>query len=163
MPLAHQRFGVKLDASKETLALMGSKDGITHIGEAFVNPGSLRACPEPGTRVSTGTLFAEGKVHEMPLLRQNHFLPVLDDIPKKIVRSAKLLFINYPNNPTAAVAPLSFYREVVDFAADNNIVVVSDNPYSEVAFEGYLARHFWRHKGQRKSGSRCTRSPRPTT
>src|SRR5208282_2808767 len=105
----HRRFGVALDASSETLALMGSKDGITHIGEAFVNPGDYVLAPSPGyPGYSTGTLFAEGKVHEMPLLRQNNFLPVLDNIPKNVARSAKLMFINYPNNPTSAVAPLSF-------------------------------------------------------
>jgi LL-diaminopimelate aminotransferase len=101
-----RRFGVKLNAAKETLALMGSKDGITHIGEAFVNPGDYVLAPSPGyPGYSTGTLFAEGKVHEMPLLAGNNFLPVLDDIPEKVVRSAKLMFINYPNNPTAAIAP----------------------------------------------------------
>jgi LL-diaminopimelate aminotransferase len=149
----HKRFGVTLDASKETLALMGSKDGITHIGEAFVNPGDYVLAPSPGyPGYSTGTLFAEGKVHEMPLLRQNNFLPVLDNIPKNVARSAKLMFINYPNNPTSAVAPLSFYREVVDFATDNGIVVVSDNPYSEVAFDGYRAPSFLEAKGAMEVG-----------
>jgi len=149
----HKRFGVTLDASKETLALMGSKDGITHIGEAFVNPGDYVLAPSPGyPGYSTGTLFSEGKVHEMPLLRENNFLPVLDDIPDKVIRSAKLMFINYPNNPTAAIAPLSFYKEVVDFAADHNIVVVSDNPYSEVAFDGYKAPSFL--EGKRGYGGR---------
>ena len=149
----HKRFGVTLDASKETLALMGSKDGITHIGEAFVNPGDYVLAPSPGyPGYSTGTLFAEGKVHEMPLLRENNFLPVLGAIPEKVARSAKLMFINYPNNPTAAIAPLSFYREVVDFAADHHIVVVSDNPYSEVAFDGYRAPSFLEAKGAMEVG-----------
>ena len=143
-----RRFGVTLDAGKEVLALMGSKDGITHIGEAFVNPGDYVLAPSPGyPGYSTGTLFSEGKVHEMPLLRKNDFLPVLDDIPGTVVKSAKLMFINYPNNPTTAIAPPSFYREVVDFAADNGIVVVSDNPYSEVAFDGYKAPSFLETKG----------------
>jgi len=149
----YKRFGVKLDASRETLALMGSKDGITHIGEAFVNPGDYVLAPSPGyPGYSTGTLFSEGKVHEMPLLRENNFLPVLSDIPEKVVSSAKLMFINYPNNPTAAIAPLSFYREVVDFAADHKIVVVSDNPYSEVAFDGYRAPSFLEAKGAMEVG-----------
>ena len=116
-------------------------------------PRRLRARPEPWlSRVSTGTLFAEGKVHEMPLLRENNFLPVLGAIPEKVARSAKLMFINYPNNPTAAVAPPSFYREVVDFAADHHIVVVSDNPYSEVAFDGYRAPSFLEAKGAMEVG-----------
>jgi LL-diaminopimelate aminotransferase len=148
-----QRFGVTLDAGKEVLALMGSKDGITHIGEAFVNPGDYVLAPSPGyPGYYTGTLFSEGKVHEMPLLNENKFLPVLDNIPKKIANAAKLMFINYPNNPTAAVAPLSFYREVADFAADYNIVVVSDNPYSEIAFDGYRAPSFLEAKGAMEVG-----------
>jgi len=143
-----KRFSVTLDAGSEVLALMGSKDGITHIGEAFVNPGDYVLAPSPGyPGYSTGTLFAEGKVHEMPLLRENKFLPVLDEVPWNVRRRAKLMFVNYPNNPTAAVAPLSFYREVVEFAAENDIVVVSDNPYSEIAFDGYRAPSFLEAEG----------------
>jgi LL-diaminopimelate aminotransferase len=142
------RFGVKLDAGKEVVALMGSKDGIAHIAEAFVNPGDYVLSPSPGYPVyRTGTLFAEGNVHEMPLLRENHFIPVLDNIPKDILKKAKLMFINYPNNPTAAVAPEGFYREVVDFANENNIIVVSDNAYSEISFDGYKAPSFLETKG----------------
>ena len=143
-----QRFGVTLDAGKEVVALMGSKDGIAHIAEAFVNPGDYVLAPSPGYPVyRTGTLFAEGRVHEMPLLRKNNFVPVLADIPKDVAKRAKIIYINYPNNPTAAVAPDGFYREVVDFASDNNIVVVSDNAYSEIAFDGYRAPSFLETKG----------------
>jgi LL-diaminopimelate aminotransferase len=148
-----KRFNVSLDPNKEVVTLMGSKDGITHIGEAFVNPGDYVLAPSPGyPGYYTGTLFSEGKVHEMPLLRENKFLPVLEDIPEMVAKSAKLMFINYPNNPTAATAPPEFYREVVDFAADHNIVVVSDNPYSEVAFDGYRAPSFLETKGAREVG-----------
>jgi LL-diaminopimelate aminotransferase len=148
-----KRFGVTLDAGNEVLALMGSKDGITHIGEAFINPGDYVLAPSPGyPGYYTGALFSEGKVHEMPLLRENNFLPVLDDIPKNVAKSARLMFINYPNNPTAAIAPPEFYREVVDYAADNDIVVVSDNPYSEVAFDGYRAPSFLETKGAMEVG-----------
>jgi len=143
-----QRFGVTLDAGKEVVALMGSKDGIAHIAEAFVNPGDYVLAPSPGYPVyRTGTLFAEGRVHEMPLTRKNNFVPVLTDIPKDVARKAKIIYINYPNNPTAAIAPDGFYREVVDFASDNNIVVVSDNAYSEIAFDGYRAPSFLETKG----------------
>jgi LL-diaminopimelate aminotransferase len=142
------RFGVSLDPGKEVLALMGSKDGITHIGEAFVNPGDYVLAPSPGyPGYYTGTLFSEGRVHEMPLLRENNFIPVLSDIPKDVLKTAKLMFINYPNNPTAAVASTDFYREVVDFASENNIIVVSDNPYSEIAYDGYRAPSFLEVKG----------------
>jgi LL-diaminopimelate aminotransferase len=143
-----QRFGVTLDAGKEVVALMGSKDGIAHIAEAFVNPGDYVLAPSPGYPVyRTGTLFAEGRVHEMPLTRQNNFVPVLADIPKAVAKAAKIIYINYPNNPTAAIAPDGFYREVVDFATDNNIVVVSDNAYSEISFDGYKAPSFLETKG----------------
>jgi LL-diaminopimelate aminotransferase len=148
-----KRFGVALDSGKEVLALMGSKDGIAHIAEAFVNPGDYILAPSPGYPVyRTGTLFAEGKVHEMPLLKENGFVPVLNDIPKKVAKKAKLLYINYPNNPTAAVAPDGFYREVVDFAREYNLVVVSDNAYSEIAFDGYSARSFLETDGARDVG-----------
>ena len=147
------RFGVTLDAGKEVVALMGSKDGIAHIAEAFVNPGDYVLAPSPGYPVyQTGALFAEGRVHEMPLVQKNNFVPVLDDIPKKVVRAAKLMFINYPNNPTAAVVPAGFYKEVVDFARDHNIVVVSDNAYSEIAYDGYQAPSFLETKGAMEVG-----------
>jgi len=148
-----QRFGVSLDPQKEVIALMGSKDGIAHIAEAFVDPGDYVLTPSPGYPVyRTGTLFAEGKVHEMPLTEKNNFVPVLEEIPEKVAKAAKLMFINYPNNPTAAVAPDGFYREVVDFASDHGIVVVSDNAYSEIAYDGYRAPSFLEIKGAMEVG-----------
>ena len=148
-----QRFGVSLDPQKEVIALMGSKDGIAHIAEAFVDPGDYVLTPSPGYPVyRTGTLFAEGRVHEMPLTEKNNFVPVLEEIPEKVAKAAKLMFINYPNNPTAAVAPDGFYREVVDFASDHGIVVVSDNAYSEIAYDGYRAPSFLEIKGAMEVG-----------
>ena len=148
-----KRFGVSLDAGKEVIALMGSKDGIAHIAEAFVNPGDYVLAPSPGYPVyRTGTLFAEGRVYEMPLTAQNNFIPMLEKIPKKVVKAAKLMFINYPNNPTAAIAPDGFYREVVDFACEHEIVIVSDNAYSEIAYDGYCAPSFLETKGAREVG-----------
>jgi LL-diaminopimelate aminotransferase len=147
------RFGVSLDPGKEIIALMGSKDGIAHIAEAFVNTGDYVLAPSPGYPVyRTSTLFAEGVVHEMPLTKANNFVPVLDDIPNKVVKRAKLMFINYPNNPTAAVAPDGFYREVVDFARERDIVVVSDNAYSEIAYNGYRAPSFLETPGADEVG-----------
>ncbi|MCX6687641.1 MAG: LL-diaminopimelate aminotransferase [Methanoregula sp.] len=148
-----QRFGVSLDPQKEVIALMGSKDGIAHIAEAFVDPGDYVLAPSPGYPVyRTGTLFAEGRVHEMPLTEKNNFVPVLEEMPEKVAKAAKLMFINYPNNPTAAVAPDGFYREVVDFASDHGIVVVSDNAYSEIAYDGYRAPSFLEIKGAMEVG-----------
>jgi LL-diaminopimelate aminotransferase len=148
-----KRFSVSLDTKKEVIALMGSKDGIAHIAEAFVDPGDYVLVPSPGYPVyRTGTLFAEGRVHEMPLTRRNNFVPLLENVPKKIAKAAKLMFINYPNNPTAAVAPAGFYQEVVDFASDHGIVVVSDNAYSEIAYDGYRAPSFLETQGAMEVG-----------
>jgi LL-diaminopimelate aminotransferase len=137
------RFGVKLDPVREVVALMGSKDGIAHVPEAFVNPGDYVLAPSPGYPVyQTSTLFAEGKVHEMPLRAENDFLPVLDDIPAKIARQAKLIFLNYPNNPTSAITKPGFFEEAIDFAREHDIVIVHDNAYSEIAYDGYQAPSF---------------------
>jgi len=148
-----RRFSVDLDPSSEIISLMGSKDGVAHIPEALVNPGDYVLVPSPGYPVySTGALFAEGKVHEMPLLRENKFLPDLDAIPKDIAKKSKLMWINYPNNPTSAIAPPKFFEEVVQFARDNEIVVVSDNAYSEVSFDGYKAPSFLETDGASEVG-----------
>ncbi len=147
------RFSVDLDPSSEIISLMGSKDGVAHIPEALVNPGDYVLVPSPGYPVySTGALFAEGKVHEMPLLRENKFLPDLDAIPKDVAKKSKLMWINYPNNPTSAIAPPKFFEEVVQFARDNEIVVVSDNAYSEVSFDGYKAPSFLETDGASEVG-----------
>ena len=138
-----RQFHVNLDPETEVTALMGSKDGIAHIPEAFVNPGDYVLVPDPGYPVyRTSTLFAEGKVHLLPLLEENDYLPDISAIPPQVVKKAKLIFLNYPNNPTAATAPAEFFDEVVDFACEHDIVVVHDNPYSEVSFDGYVAPSF---------------------
>ncbi len=148
-----RRFSVNLDPETEVTALMGSKDGIAHIPEAFVNPGEYVLVPDPGYPVyRTSTLFAEGKVHEIPLLAENGFLPDLSAIPPQVVKKAKILFLNYPNNPTAATAPAEFFDEVVDFACEHDIVVVHDNAYSEVAFDGYRAPSFLSAHGAMEAG-----------
>ena len=137
------RFSVTLDPAKEVLALMGSKDGIAHIPEAFVNPGDYVLAPSPGYPVyRTSTLFAEGNIYEMPLLAKNQFLPDLSAIPKEVVKAARLMFLNYPNNPTSAVTLPGFFEEAVDFARDHAILIVHDNAYSEIAFDGYQAPSF---------------------
>ncbi len=147
------RFGVDLAPKTEVLALIGSKEGIAHIPEAFVNPGDYVLAADPGYPVyKTSTLFAEGKVYEMPLAAENNFLPILDDIPAEVIGKAKLLFINYPNNPTAAIAPKSFFAEVVEFAREHGIVVVHDNAYSEITFDGYTAPSFLEVDGAMEVG-----------
>jgi LL-diaminopimelate aminotransferase len=148
-----RRFSVNLDPETEITALMGSKDGIAHIPEAFVDPGSYVLVPDPGYPVyRTSTLFAEGRVYEIPLLEENDFLPDLAAIPRAVVKKARLLFLNYPNNPTAATAPMEFFEGVVDYACEHDLVVVHDNAYSEVSFDGYRAPSFLSAKGAMEVG-----------
>lgn len=148
-----RRFGVVLDPGSEVISLMGSKDGIAHVPEAFVNPGDVVLVPDPGYPVyRTSTLFAEGQVRLMPLREERGFLPDLEAIPREAVARAKLIFLNYPNNPTAAIAPMEFFREVVEFAQEHGIVVVHDNAYSEITFDGYSAPSFLQAKGAKEVG-----------
>ncbi|MEA3282620.1 MAG: LL-diaminopimelate aminotransferase [Euryarchaeota archaeon] len=133
-------FNITLDPGSEVLALIGSKEGIAHIPLAFVNPGDVALVPDPAYPVyKIGTLFAGGVPYTMPLLAESGFLPDLDAIPTDVADKARLIFLNYPNNPTAAVADLSFFKEVVDFASEHDIIVVHDNPYSEITFGKYQA------------------------
>jgi LL-diaminopimelate aminotransferase len=133
-----KRFGVRLDAETEVLTLIGSKEGTAHMPLAFVNPGDVVLVPDPGYPVyAAGTWFAGGQCHFMPLRRANGFRPDLAAVPPEVARRAKLMFLNYPNNPTAAVASLDFFREVVDFARRHEILVCHDAMYSELKFDGY--------------------------
>jgi len=133
-----KRFNVVLDPDKEVVSLIGSKEGIAHIFFAFIDPGNYALIPDPGYPVyKIGTLFAGGVPYSMPLLEKNGFLPDLDLIDKDAVKRSKILFINYPNNPTAAVAGKDFLEKAVKFCAKNNILLCSDLAYSEVAFDGY--------------------------
>lgn len=130
-----KRFGVPLDRSQVT-ALIGSKEGIGHLPIAVVNPGEVVLIPEPGYPVYTSaTVFAGGEPFAMPLLADRGWLPDLDAIPAEIARRAKLMFLNYPNNPTGGVADLAFFERVIDFARRHEILVAHDAAYSEVFFE----------------------------
>lgn len=130
-----KRFGVELNAVDEVLALLGSKEGIGHIAIALVNPGDTVLVPEPGYPVyASGTIFAGGKCHTMRLREENGWLPKLDEIPAEVRRRAKLMWINYPNNPTSAVASLAFFQEVVAFALEHDILIAHDTAYSELFF-----------------------------
>ncbi|AFV22575.1 aspartate aminotransferase [Methanolobus psychrophilus R15] len=132
-----------IDPATETLTLIGSKEGVAHVPLAFINPGDVVLCPDPGYPVyKIGTQFAGGKEHIMPLLDENDFLPDLEAMPKDALSKAKLMFINYPNNPTSATADLKFFEEVVQFAREHNIVVVHDNAYSEMVYDGYQSPSF---------------------
>jgi LL-diaminopimelate aminotransferase len=133
-----KRFGVTLDPTKEVLPLIGSKEGVGHISFCLINPGDIALVPDPGYPVySMSTLLAGGKPYFLPLTEKNDFLPDLDNIPKRVVEKAKLLWLNYPNNPTGAVADIAFFQKAVDFAQKNNLAICHDGPYTEVAFDGY--------------------------
>ncbi len=132
----HKRFGVTVDCDKQVLTTIGSKDGIAHLPLAVVNPGDVVLVPQPGYPVyATGAGFAGGRVYTMPLRESNDFLPDLDAIPEDIRRQAKLLWLNYPNNPTAATAPLSFYQKALAMAKEYNWVIANDLAYGEVYFD----------------------------
>ena len=132
------RFNISLDRDKEVLPVIGSKEGIGHVALCFIDPGDVALVPDPGyPTYSMGTIFAGGECHWMPLLEKNQWLPDLGAIPEDVARRAKVLWLNYPNNPTAAVAGVDYFNEVVDFAKKYDIAVLHDAAYSEVAFDGY--------------------------
>jgi LL-diaminopimelate aminotransferase len=134
----NDRFGVILDPNKEVLPLIGSKEGVGHISFCLIDPGEIALVPNPGYPVySMSTLLAGGKPYFLPLTEKNDFLPDLEGIPKRIVDKAKLLWLNYPNNPTGAVADVAFFQKAVHFAKKNNLAICHDAPYTEVAFDGY--------------------------
>ncbi len=147
------RFGVDLDPDNEVMALIGSKEGIAHIFLAFIDPGDFSLIPEPSYPVyKTGTLFANGFPYIMPLLKENDFLPDLEKIDEEIAQRAKLMFINYPNNPTAAVANKDFFEKVVKFAKKYDILVCHDFAYSEMTFDNYKANSFLEVNGANDVG-----------
>jgi LL-diaminopimelate aminotransferase len=134
----YKRFQVKLDPDTEVLSLMGSQDGLAHIYTAFINPGDLALIPDPGYPIYTaGLLLAGGEKYPLALTADNNYLPDLDKLPLEVVRRAKLMFLNYPNNPLAATADLDFFYKVVEFAKEHQIIVCHDNAYSELAYDGY--------------------------
>ncbi|HYY16218.1 MAG TPA: LL-diaminopimelate aminotransferase [Gammaproteobacteria bacterium] len=148
-----RRFGVKLDPATEVLSLIGSKEGIGHLPLAYINPGDVVLVPDPGYPVyHAGTVFAGGEPVVMPLRASNGFLPDLKAIAPEHARRAKLMFLNYPNNPTAAVAPREFLEDVVEFAHRHHIIVCHDAAYSEVAFGGYRPLSFLEVDGAREVG-----------
>ena len=131
-----ERFNVSLDSEKEITSSIGAKEAVFNFPEAFVNAGDYVLMPNPGyPPYERGTLFAEGQPFFLPLNGENNFLPNLEEIPVDIVKKSKILWINYPNNPTGALANKSFLKEVVDFGHDNNIIIASDECYTELYFD----------------------------
>jgi LL-diaminopimelate aminotransferase len=148
-----ERFGVELDPGSEVVSLIGSKEGLAHFPLAFINPGDIALVPTPAYPVyHIATLFAGGESFFMPLLSENDFLPDLDAIPDEVAARAKIMFLNYPNNPTSAVADLEFFTRVVEFARERKIVVCHDAAYTEMAFDGYRPPSFLEVEGAKEAG-----------
>jgi len=135
-----RRFDVELDPDREIVPLIGSKEGIAHLALAVVGPGDVALIPDPGyPTYQMGTILADAEPYPVPLLAENDFLPDLEAIPEEVLQRARILWLNYPNNPTGAIASLEFFEEVVAFARRHNLIVAHDNPYSDVTYDGYVA------------------------
>jgi LL-diaminopimelate aminotransferase len=148
-----RRFNVDLDPGKEVVSLIGSKEGIGNMAVAFVDPGDVVLVASPCYPVyHIGTAFNGGKNFFLPLKKENHFLPDLDSVPSDVAKQAKLLWINYPNNPTAAVADRDFYQKVIDFANRNNVIVCHDAAYTEMGYDGYRPMSFLEMEGAKEVG-----------
>ena len=148
-----RRFGISLDSDKELLSLIGAKEGIGHAALCFLDPGDVALVPDPGYPVySVGTWFAGGECHWMPLLEENGWLPDLEAIPEDVARAAKVMWLNYPNNPTGAIAESDYFQQVVEFASRYDIAVLHDASYTEVAFDGYKPSSFLQTPGAMEVG-----------
>ncbi len=148
-----KRFNVDLDPGEEVLSLIGSKEGIAHISLAFVNSGDIVLVPDPAYPVySIGAKFAGGEPYFMPLLKENRFLVDLKKIPDDVAKRAKLLFVNYPNNPTAAVADREFFAELIEFAGKHNIIICHDAPYTEMYYDDNIPISFLEIEGAKEVG-----------
>jgi LL-diaminopimelate aminotransferase len=147
------RFGASVDPDSEIVPVLGGKEGVAHIAFACLDPGDVALAPEPGyPPYTSGPLFAGGEVHYLPLREANGFMPDLDSIPARVLDRANLLFLNYPNNPTGAVVERGFFERAAAFAKENELVVVHDNAYSEIAFDGYEPPSFLSTEGAKEVG-----------
>jgi len=149
----HERFGVTLDPEKEVVSLIGAKEGIAHIALCLIDTDDIALVPDPGYPVYTiGTKLCGGQIYYLPLNEKNRFLPDLESIPLDILKKARVLWLNYPNNPTGAVADLNFFQKAVAFARKNDIAICHDGPYSEIAFDGYQPVSFMQASGAKDIG-----------
>ena len=133
-----KKYNVKIDPETEVQTLVGAKEGLAHLAIAYTNPGDVNIVPDPFYPVmSRGTWISSGNVHHVKLEAKNNFLPDLKAIPEEVARKAKIFFVNYPNNPTAAVATYEFYKELVEFCTKYEILLCADLAYGEIVFDGY--------------------------
>ena len=148
-----KRFNVNLNPENEVISLIGSKEGIAHFPLAFINPGDYAIVPEPGYPVyAIATKFAGGEVYYASLLEKNNFLPDLDSIPEDIAKKAKIFFINYPNNPTGAVATKEFFEKIIEFAHKYNIIIAHDAAYTELYMDNEKPLSFLEIDGAKEVG-----------
>jgi len=148
-----KRFDVSLDPNTEVAPLLGAKEGIAHIALCLLDPGDTALVPDPGYPVyAIGTNLAGGRCYYVALTEKNNYLPELQRIPEQVARRSRALWINYPNNPTGAVADLDFFQKTVEFARRHNIIVCHDGPYTEVAYDGYRPVSFLQAEGAKDVG-----------
>ena len=149
----HKRFRVSLDPETEVLSLIGAKEGIGHVALSLIDPGDIALVPDPGYPVyAVGSMFAGGESYMMPLSKDNSFLPDLAAIPKDIAEKASVMWLNYPNNPTGAVAEYEYFQKAIKFAHSNNIIIMHDACYSEIAYDGYKPISFLEVPGAKNVG-----------
>jgi LL-diaminopimelate aminotransferase len=146
-----QRFGVRFDPMTEIVPLIGSKEGISHLALAYLEPGAVGIIPEPGyNSYQGGTLLSSGEAYRYALRPRTNFLVELEEIPDDVLRRARILYLNYPNNPTAAIAPVDYLERVVRICHERDILLVYDNAYSELAYDGYVPPSIFEIEGARE-------------
>ena len=145
-----KRFAVALDPYQEVIPLVGSKEGLAHLAFCYVEPGDVTIVPDPGYQPYVGgTLLAGGAAYTVPLRPENNFMIPLDELPADVVERARILYLNYPNNPTSAIAPNEYLEQCVQFCQEHAILLVYDNAYSEIAFDGYRPPSIFEIEGAR--------------
>jgi LL-diaminopimelate aminotransferase len=146
-----KRFGTRFDPFTEVVPLLGSKEGISHLAFAYLEPGAVAIIPEPGYNpYQGGTLLSSGEPYRYPLRPRTNFLLDVDEIPRDVLDRTRIIYLNYPNNPTAAVAPMDYLEHVVRVCRERDILLVYDNAYSEIAFDGYVPPSIFEVEGARE-------------
>jgi len=148
-----QRFDVDLNPDNEVLPLIGSKEGIAHLSTAFLNPDDIALVPSPAYPVHfNGVIMAGGILYSLPLTKENNFLPNLEIIPQDVLNRSKLMFLSYPHNPTAAVADGAFFKKIVKWGENKNIIIAHDAAYTDIVYGDYKAPSFLQTKGAKDIG-----------